>query len=86
MALCGQARASVYRIAELTFGRCVARRVYRIPDVAKVKARMLYSSSQNAIAESLNAPIKVQGSALDEVSYEEGESHPFYISSLPTHK
>ncbi len=47
---------------------------HRSPDDAKIKSKMLYASSRDALRRSLvGIATEVQGTALDEIAYEAGK-------------
>lgn len=54
---------------------------YRSPDEAKIKQKMLFASSKDALRRSLQAvAVEIQGTDFDEISYESGTSLPFNIA------
>ncbi len=54
---------------------------YRSPDEAKIKQKMLFASSKDALRRSLQAvAVEIQGTDFDEISYESGMSPLFNVA------
>ena len=65
---------------------CIIYRLFvsRSPDDAKIKSKMVYASSKDALRRSLvGVATEIQGTALDEVAYESGTF--YYLLSVCLH-